>query len=150
MSNSQSYSYSSSSFSSASFSSSSPGQNQSHSQRYTQTSHSDSNRGTTTNRRFEETGKPTIEETTSVPANAGRRVEGAGLGSQGRIEDVSETERDEESEEARRERIDREYEERMEDEYAKREGYVFDFLDDGLLRRDLFGYLWGRRMGRER
>ena len=77
-------------------------------------------------------------------------MEGAGLGSQGRIEDVSETERDEESEEARRERIDREYEERMEDEYAKREGYVFDFLDDGLLRRDLFGYLWGRRMGGER
>ena len=114
MSNSQSYSYSTSSYSSSSYSGGGPGQ--SHAQRYTQTSSSDSDRGTTTTCRYEETGKPTIEDTASIPANAGKRLEGegAGVGGQGRIEDVSERE-----DQAQR---DREYEERMEEEYAKREG----------------------------
>ena len=68
----------------------------------------------------EETGRPTIEETTTIPANSGRRVADAGVSGAGRIEDV--TDREE------RKQKEREYEERMEDEYAKREGCVFDSL----------------------
>ena len=118
-SNFQSYSYSSFSTSSSSSCGGRPGQ--SHSYHATSSSHSDSNTGTTTTRRVEETGRPTIEETTTIPANSGRRVADAGVSGAGRIEDV--TDREE------REQKEREYEERMEDEYAKREGYVVDFFD---------------------
>ena len=126
MTNSQSYShssYSSSSYSSTSSSSNIDGLSQSHSQRYTTTSHHDSDRGTTTTSRYEETGKPTVEERTEIPAGRSLGSAGGGQG-QGRIQDVSDDADAAEGEQGKAE-VTREMQaqaERMEDEYAKREG----------------------------
>ena len=111
----QTYSYSS--YSTSSYSSSSGG----HSQRYTETSHSNERDGTNTSRRWEETGKATIEEREQRPAQG--RVGGGsgGIGNARRIEDVSEV-NDESGERNEQAEKDRLYEERMEEEYAKREG----------------------------
>ena len=76
---------------------------------YTEHISSDDQRGTTIHRRAEESGKAPIEETRTYPA--GRQVAD---NSAGRIEDVSDEQK----------QRDEEYEERMEEEYAKREGGV--------------------------
>ena len=75
--------------------------------RYEEKSYSDPS-GTTTQRRTQEAGKPSISESSHVPSN--NRVGNTG-GEQRVIEDV--TDQDEN---------DGLYEDRIEDEYAKREG----------------------------
>lgn len=110
-SNHSSYTYTSTTTSTSSSDSTQP---HTHSQT-TRASHDDRT-GTHAERITQETGKPTLVESTDVPGGSGGSVGGLGgsggsVGS-GRIEDVSE-------EQAAR---DREYEERMEEEYAKREG----------------------------
>jgi hypothetical protein len=105
MSSSQYFSYSSTSYSSSSSTNS-----QGHSQKYTEQSYSSNRHGTTTQRRYEETGKPTREEIIKIPAS--RQVGIGAVDNDRRIEDISEEQK----------KRDKEYEERMEDEYAKREG----------------------------
>ncbi|KAH9810756.1 hypothetical protein Tdes44962_MAKER05987 [Teratosphaeria destructans] len=107
------------SFSSFSSSSSSSNVNgQPSGQRHMQSSYSD-NSGTTVNQASQRLGQPIVQETRRYDAQGNPLLEGAGggpgigVGSQRRIEDVTD-----ERQAAR----DREYEERMEGEYAKREG----------------------------
>ena len=95
--------------SSSSFSSTSNGQTTS----YSQSTHSDPS-GTRVHRIFQEPGQAPREERFETD-NAGRPVAGGDGNTQGRIQDV--TDSDEQQKEN-----DRLYEERMEDEYAKREG----------------------------
>ena len=64
--------------------------------------------GTTIHRTTQEAGQPAVSETTRVPAGGAAAQQVEGLNSRGRIEDVSDA--------------DRQYEENIEDEYAKREG----------------------------
>jgi len=93
-----SYSYASS------HSSSTDSSGTSHSHRFTKESHSNDRDGTTVRCTMQESGKPMVEETTTIPAGEGSK-------GQGRIEDMT-----------GQEERDREYLERMEEEYAKREG----------------------------
>ncbi|KAJ9606948.1 hypothetical protein H2200_008959 [Cladophialophora chaetospira] len=111
MSNQQSSSsYSSSSFTTSSYSTSSSENPQGYSKSITQTATSNDRDGTNIRRTTEETGKPTLQDETYIPPG-GRQI-GSSQNSAGRIEDVSDEQKER----------DREYEERMEDEYAKREG----------------------------
>lgn len=64
--------------------------------------------GTTIHRSTQEAGQAPIQETTRIPAGGAAAQQVEGLNSRGRIEDVSDA--------------DKQYEENMEDEYAKREG----------------------------
>ncbi|KAL8928924.1 MAG: hypothetical protein Q9172_000676 [Xanthocarpia lactea] len=98
MSNTNSYS----TFSSSSYSSSSDGSGNT----YTEATISNPS-GTTVHRTSQEAGHPAVSETTRLPAGDTGAVQG-GTGSERRIEDVTDA--------------DRQYEERIEDEYAKREG----------------------------
>lgn len=108
-SNHSSYTYTSTSTTSTSSSDS----NQPHTHSQTTRASHDDRTGTHAERITQETGQPTLVESTDVPGgSAGGSGGSSGSGGSRRIEDVSE-------EQAAR---DREYEERMEEEYAKREG----------------------------
>jgi hypothetical protein len=120
MSNQQSGSYyASASFTASSSSytgSSNNGDPQGHSKSITETMTSNDRDGTNIRRTTEETGKPTLQDETYIPPG-GRQLGGGGRddgggGGAGRIQDVTDEQKER----------DREYEERMEDEYAKREG----------------------------
>ncbi|KAI1619101.1 hypothetical protein EDD37DRAFT_624627 [Exophiala viscosa] len=104
--------------SSVSYSSSTNGHGTTH--RVTESVTSNNRDGTTVRRAQEETGRPRIQEERHYAPGSrlGARVTNDNTSSQGRIQDV--TDQDDEDE-AQKER-DRQYEERMEDEYAKREG----------------------------
>ncbi|KAF2690639.1 hypothetical protein K458DRAFT_412000 [Lentithecium fluviatile CBS 122367] len=67
--------------------------------------------GTKVHTRSQEPGQAPRDERIQYDAS-GRRIEDAGAGARGRIEDVTDEQ----------EKRDKEYEERMEEEYAKREG----------------------------
>ncbi|KAI1353989.1 hypothetical protein F5Y01DRAFT_34695 [Xylaria sp. FL0043] len=100
-SSSQSFSFSSSFYSSSTSSNGGAPQ----STTYAERSYTDEN-GTRTERLHQLPGQAPVYETSDSSGN--RRVEGGGAGSQNRITDVTDAEK--------------QYEERMEDEYAKREG----------------------------
>lgn len=100
---------SSSTFASTSYSfSSSTSNNETHSHSRIATSDP---HGTRVYERSQEPGKEAREERSEWDAQ-GRRVDGRNSGQTGRIEDVTDREKEKE----------KEYEERMEEEYAKREG----------------------------
>ncbi|KAF2233232.1 hypothetical protein EV356DRAFT_577683 [Viridothelium virens] len=102
--NSQTY-YSSSSYSS--YSSTSDGQTTS----YREATRTDPS-GTSVARESREPGQAPVQERYHVPSSGSGAIEGGAGGAQGRIEDVTEEEKD----------AGKRYEEAMEDEYAKREG----------------------------
>ena len=91
-----------STFSASSYSSVSDGSGNT----YTQSTSSNPS-GTTVHTTSQRAGQPAVTRTNRYPANSTQQV-GGSMGSERRIEDVTDA--------------DREYEERMEEEYAKREG----------------------------
>lgn len=81
-----------------------------HTKSYSETANYDSRTGGNIVRESRESGQPTLREHREVPVQGQARVQSGGgsLGSQRRIEDVTDK--------------DQEYLDRMEDEYAKRDG----------------------------
>lgn len=104
---SQNFSYSSVSYTS----SSSANGTQTSGTRQAQSSYTDAS-GTTVRTAEQNLGGPVVQEERRYDGQGRELLNGAGVGSERRIEDVSEGQQER----------DRQYDERMEEEYAKREG----------------------------